>query len=563
VYNLYFVAFNHYICIYQPEFPSQAFPTLPYAVLTAPPTNYSRLGYILPGNPDSINNMIVDYLGNHEILLFCTDCGDVFFYYTRRLLSCRRDGDSDSDGSEEPQTSHIQMPRPDFRESVGKSAWGLSVHRNSRQLAVTSNSHNVTVFQFALVDPHQSSLPTAPPMASPNQTATDQVPYDSTRATNQRFMLPGASNLPCVSFCNTGEDPDGHVIAYGDITGNTCVWDLRKRDFVCWTGHFCKTPSPVSYLCSCLRQATFGHAIWGLHWLDTRCFRKSDSPSTHDATSQEPGIFDCEPSSVALVVPGSSSIVFSSQYSPAYPYQRSPRTIPGRRESDDDDGDYTDDSDYTDDGMTPRGEPDDTSPHGCNKNNMFTWAESTNGVPQIPACPLLEIGSKQISLHQPRDAAGRKGRRVVMNHPLRQIVRTAGQAYVHQPRRRGPIDRMSFNACIPELGCVVAASPTGRCAVISLMVDTSHPGKGFYSYRVEHFLPTSEEEEKGIRPGYELMGMAVGPLQGDLDDGRIGRRPRRWRLMLHYANDTVLSYELVRSTPMEPPKSEIPRQTRI
>lgn len=37
-----------------------------------------------------------------------------------------------------------------FEENVGNSAWGLAIHGQSRLIAVSSNSHEVQVFAFAL-----------------------------------------------------------------------------------------------------------------------------------------------------------------------------------------------------------------------------------------------------------------------------------------------------------------------------------------------------------------------------------------------------------------------------
>lgn len=53
-----------------------------------------------------------------------------------------------------------------------------------------------------------------------------------------------------------------------------------------------------------------------------------------------------------------------------------------------------------------------------------------------------------------------------------------------------------------------------------------------------------DTHEREFRPLTQLLGMAVAPLQGKGADGRVQRKI--WRLVLHYMNHSVLSYELKR-----------------
>ena len=41
-------------------------------------------------------------------------------------------------------------PRPLLHKNVGRSAWGLAVHEEARLIAVSANSHVITVFALAL-----------------------------------------------------------------------------------------------------------------------------------------------------------------------------------------------------------------------------------------------------------------------------------------------------------------------------------------------------------------------------------------------------------------------------
>lgn len=49
----------------------------------------------------------------------------------------------------------------------------------------------------------------------------------ASRQRNQLFTLPAThNNIPNITFCNTGDDPDGRWLLSGDIEGNCYVWDL-------------------------------------------------------------------------------------------------------------------------------------------------------------------------------------------------------------------------------------------------------------------------------------------------------------------------------------------------
>ena len=69
-------------------------------------------------------------------------------------------------------------------------------------------------------------------------------------------------------------------------------------------------------------------------------------------------------------------------------------------------------------------------------------------------------------------------------------------------------------------------------------------GSASYAFRLDHILPTLDQEVSGKRPEKEsLIGIAAAPMQGVKPCG--GHR-NRWRLVLTYSNCTVLSYEVKR-----------------
>lgn len=103
-------------------------------------------------------------------------------------------------------------------------------------------------------------------------------------------------------------------------------------------------------------------------------------------------------------------------------------------------------------------------------------------------------------------------------------------------------ERLIFPILIAELSLVIVGSQIGRVILISLTrpEDTfSHHGP-VTMFRVDHFLPTYTHEIQGLRPSVPLMGIAVSPLQGQQ------KERKRWRLIMHYYDHSILSYELSR-----------------
>ncbi|KAL1955839.1 hypothetical protein VTO42DRAFT_8078 [Malbranchea cinnamomea] len=121
-------------------------------------------------------------------------------------------------------------------------------------------------------------------------------------------------------------------------------------------------------------------------------------------------------------------------------------------------------------------------------------------------------------------------------------------------------DRFNMMHHIPELGVVVAASQKGRVAIISL---TQVQGEGMF-FRVDKIVPFDYQERFGLRPLCPLLGIAVGPVEGHLippdDPNWSGYRreawhgsefSRRYRLLLMYADHSVLHYELYYDWPRD------------
>ena len=111
------------------------------------------------------------------------------------------------------------------------------------------------------------------------------------------------------------------------------------------------------------------------------------------------------------------------------------------------------------------------------------------------------------------------------------------------------MERLNMMTQIPELGVVVIGNQVGRVGILTMTRWEAQKQSG---YKIECILPFNSEERKGMRPRWPLMGMAVGPVQGQetaltQESPRMGAQPpRRFRLLMLYSDHTILSYEISR-----------------
>ena len=144
-------------------------------------------------------------------------------------------------------------------------------------------------------------------------------------------------------------------------------------------------------------------------------------------------------------------------------------------------------------------------------------------------------------------------------------TRVVCQNALHQrvpPRLRmlTTFDRLNMIHQVPEIGVVIVGSAVGRVALLT-MTKLNHGNSSLSGFHVDWILPFKSQEDKGVRPEAPLMGIAVSPVQGQADSGEIsdddsstptaGRKAprsgtRRYRVMLVYAEHTILSYEIKR-----------------
>lgn len=231
-----------------------------------------------PEDAHSITRLHVDYIGQDEIILITCDDGDVIGY---RTVEIQRVMDEQQEASEDDAEGPIEEPVKTFlHRNVGASAWGLAIHREARMIAISANTHKVTVIAYALAQPDESSDCSSTSFDSDLDDCFDkEVPGDfpSPRRRDHTIVLPARHNVPSVSFNNSGDDPSGRWLSSCSINGETLIWDLHCPDRPARTIRvgYCasvkdptKAPKNIPGTCACLRPSGYPHAIWSTMFLD-------------------------------------------------------------------------------------------------------------------------------------------------------------------------------------------------------------------------------------------------------------------------------------------------------
>ena len=212
-----------------PHFPSQAITEKPVLVFTSQPSDNGLRGYLDPRHPHAINSLIVQNLGNDEVVAVVRDDGDVDAFLVRHVMQAieRR-----SEGGNTIGVIADEI-RPIFQDNAESSAWGLAIHTQARILAISSNKHEVRIFKFGLVDDDGES-----PDEEPHETGQD-IPdavnsnEEGPQTSNSRrqdvtlHVINGNANIPYIAFCNTGDDPEGRWLLTTDIAGCCRTMDLQ------------------------------------------------------------------------------------------------------------------------------------------------------------------------------------------------------------------------------------------------------------------------------------------------------------------------------------------------
>ncbi|KAK4240839.1 hypothetical protein C8A03DRAFT_41653 [Achaetomium macrosporum] len=116
-------------------------------------------------------------------------------------------------------------------------------------------------------------------------------------------------------------------------------------------------------------------------------------------------------------------------------------------------------------------------------------------------------------------------------------------------------ERVSMLIYVPQLNLVAAGSPTGRVALITPTKTAKwlHMAKLRHGFRVEYVLPRKSEDDRKLRPGCTLIGVAMSPVPYrpgvELELRPGGERapsPAMYRLIMHYKDHTILMYDIAR-----------------
>ena len=225
-----------------------------------------------PRNPHAVNHMLVGDIGHEEILVVGCDDGDVIAFTTNSIQQAIQENVAGN-------TDIGCRLNAFFSENVGRSAWGLAIHKAARLIAVSANTHQITVFAFALgcdLGPESGSDDEDDILSSAIDglgTDTDwlslegsfDAPERSSR--NIKVTLTGhETNIPAISFCNSDVDPIGQYLVSTDIDGQIFVWDIWKKKRI---ADMMKIWNPSSHPCV---------GGWGVACLDPKSLRRTDGP---------------------------------------------------------------------------------------------------------------------------------------------------------------------------------------------------------------------------------------------------------------------------------------------
>lgn len=220
----------------------------------------------------------MDYLGQDEIILVTCDDGDVIGYRTDEI---QRVFDLRAKSSEDEQEIQFEdSVRTFLHRNVGASAWGLAIHREARMIAISANTHKVTVIAYALakiVESSDESFGSSDSELEECDGVENQMDFPSPRQQDHVITLSARHNVPAVSFNNNGDNSSGRWLSSSSINGEALIWDLHQpkeparviRIGLCAS---VKDPTQAPKLspggCACIRPGNFPHAVWSTMFLD-------------------------------------------------------------------------------------------------------------------------------------------------------------------------------------------------------------------------------------------------------------------------------------------------------
>lgn len=538
VYNIYMAAYADKIHISRPRScVTNTLPPKPDLILQPNPSSKALIigGDLDQAFPHQVNHLIIGDLGEEEIILLAYDDGDVIGYYTRDIettLLCQE------------RNEETAVPTPFFHENVNRSAWGLAIHKKSRIIAVSSNLHEVNVFVFALsgsvYSPTRNTHPTDL-FRTIVKTENGNTPQTSApdilesivrlRESNWRIVLRTGrlgTNIPNIAFSNDAIGFADKIVAV-DINGRLWLMDIwefghhpnRTIDSI-QSKHDRDTrferPRPRGWGVLVLPKSSF---------LPTKGCRKSLGLSIDEARV----IDDDE---VGKWVDISQSIHALKNNSMLHPWVRSSNS----------------------DRFV-------VNPLGARWNG--SWYDYKHNKCFILRPNLAHTGSDAVMSRPKSKKVLQDGSIIMRTYEIdielrssevdgygvmfEKVIDQLRPRYTVIPALRMTHERLANLIHVPELSLVVAGSLCGRVALVTLThtMDTFEVLQE--AFKVEAILPTERDEDKKLRPICPLLGVAVSPVafSGSMESKGKAVSRRRYRIMLHYYDLRILSYEISRN----------------
>ncbi|RDL36762.1 uncharacterized protein BP5553_06114 [Venustampulla echinocandica] len=581
-YNLYFAGYGETIHVTVPRNVLQTMPGIADLKIALPksvasrgvPAHITSIGEI--PKPHYMNNLIVANLGNLEIILVCCDDGDVLAYYTHLIdqeiaklqpTVLRRAFDS--------------LTKPMFHENVGISAWGLAVHEKSRLIAVSSNAVEVTLFSFArnfhgypVEIPADELFSNSEWFASPRMqlfTRIDQPPASVYHRREGGYkvtfsLLGRSSNMPAISFAS---DPYGEaeMILAVDIIGK--LWQLNL-----W-GRKSRTP---------LLKRVYG--MQTAEGARMQAFKLEAEPADalgmpkcrhiinhYKSSGKDTLCLDITPSKHAVRDPtldkSSVSLVLESDDPPERPdgptfYRFAHPSLSSGPIPDSATTPLVSSPGIVVSSRTASTISPQTDIEINSRRQIADFKIMLNGFASLPGRIFddwRELGALLFPHHtaQPAPYILPDGSAILRTYqfdiellpPTKATPPTICTDVFGMPAReltndQQGINRLNMVTCIPELSLVVVASQAGVVALITLTkLEDGFSTRGpVVMFRLDYILPFKNHR---THSGTGLLGIAVSPVwTGQPGGSKSCAGPQRWRLILHYRNFHLLSYELYR-----------------
>lgn len=129
--------------------------------------------------PLSFNSIKVGYFGYEEVLVCCTDSGYINAWFTDDLL------------------------RSPLIFNTGRSAWGIAIHTSKRLLAISSNAHDISLWNLSVFNPFKAW-----------DTDTREWPHK---------FYGHNDNIPSICF-----NQDGTLLSSVGIDATCRLWDVAS-----------------------------------------------------------------------------------------------------------------------------------------------------------------------------------------------------------------------------------------------------------------------------------------------------------------------------------------------